>query len=650
MSSISAKKITHLLILLLPCLLFLYCKNEFQPVQNTQKEYLNLAPDAKYIGMGTCKSCHSNVHDTYIHTGMGRSFDHATLAKTDATFGDHALVYDEKSDFYYFPYFKDSVMYVQEFRLDGKDTIYNRTEKISYIVGSGQHTNSHIVDFDGYVFQAPITFYTQEKKWDMAPGFEGNNERFDRLLASECLTCHNHLPTFETQSMNKYLEMPVGIECERCHGPGEIHVREKLAGNIVDTSQFIDYSIVNPRDLSRDLQMDLCQRCHLQGVAVLEEGKTFYDFKPGMKLSEVMNVFLPRYTNSHEKFIMASQADRLRQSPCYLESEMTCITCHNPHKSIEVTGREQYNNACINCHQSTDASAKLAAVTCTETAEKRTTENDDCSYCHMPKSGSIDIPHVNITDHYISKTNIRGQQKTVAANDEKAQFLGLKILTKDEGTPLEMANGYIALYDKYVASPMMLDSAGYYLKQSKLPLEKKFKTTIHYFFAKEDYDNIIQNAAQLPIENIKDGWTAYRIGQAYFAKADFEKALIYFQKSVEYLPLHLDFQEKLGATYFSLNRIPEAKKVFEFVLAENRKRPVALSNLGYMAVLNGNLEAGLKMYDEALALDPDYENALLNKASVLIFQNKKEEGKKLLERVLKINPENEQVRNALKQI
>ncbi|MFT4973211.1 MAG: putative CXXCH cytochrome family protein, partial [Saprospiraceae bacterium] len=330
------------------------------------------------------------------------------------------------------------------------------------------------------------------------------------------------------------------------------------------------------------------------------------------------------------------------------ESEMTCITCHNPHKSIKVTGREQYNNTCINCHKTATVSIELAAVTCTETAEKRSAEDDDCSYCHMPKSGSIDIPHINITDHYVSKTNIQYRKKATAKNDEPAQFLGLKILTKDKGTPLEMANGYIALYDKYVRSPMILDSASYYLNQSTLPFAEKFKTTIHYLFSKESYEKIIQNAEQFPLENIKDGWTAYRIGQAFFAYADFENALKYYQKSVDYLPLHLDFQEKLGATYFNLKQIPKAKKVFEFVLSENKKRPVALSNLGYMKVLNGNIQGGMEMYDAALALDPDYENALLNKASALLFQKKNEAGKKLLERVLEINPENEQVKDALK--
>jgi hypothetical protein len=393
-------------------LALVFCTRDLPDRAVPTDTYKNLSPGVAYVGMQTCKSCHANVHSTFIHTGMGRSFDRATREKTDAKFGAHAVVYDEASDLYYHPFFRDSQMYVLEYRLEGLDTVHQRLEKIDYIVGSGQHTNSHMVDFNGYLYQAPVTYYTQEDRWDMAPGFRGDNIRFSRLLSAECITCHNHLPEQVPGSMNKYVKMPTGIECERCHGPGEIHAREKLAGEIVDTSKFIDYSIVNPRDLSRDLQMDLCQRCHLQGIAVLQDDKSFYDFKPGMRLSEVFNVFLPRYTDSHEKFIMASQADRLRLSACYLNSEMTCITCHNPHKSIEVTGRDQYNNACKNCHDGPEESA------CAFPLAERLPQGNDCSGCHMPRSGSIDIPHVNITDHYISKETTRTSKKEQPAAQE----------------------------------------------------------------------------------------------------------------------------------------------------------------------------------------------------------------------------------------
>ena len=66
----------------------------------------------------------------------------------------------------------------------------------------------------------------------------------------------------------------------------------RQASTPVDTSKTPDYTIVNPRRLSTELQNNVCQRCHLQGIAVLNDGKSFFDFHPGMKLSEVMNVFI----------------------------------------------------------------------------------------------------------------------------------------------------------------------------------------------------------------------------------------------------------------------------------------------------------------------------------------------------------------------
>ena len=63
--------------------------------------YLNLHDTVRYLGMETCQSCHADVHDTYIHTGMGRSFANATQARSDAHINDHSLVYDHHSNLYY---------------------------------------------------------------------------------------------------------------------------------------------------------------------------------------------------------------------------------------------------------------------------------------------------------------------------------------------------------------------------------------------------------------------------------------------------------------------------------------------------------------------------------------------------------------------
>ena len=623
-------------------LLLIFCNSEKKAI-TTENNYLNLQEGVEYVGMNTCKSCHQNVHATFIHTGMGRSFDNASQEKSDAVYGDHALVYDTASNFYYKPFFRDSNMYVLEFRLQDGDTIHQRLEQIDYIIGSGQHTNSHIVDINGYIYQAPVTYYTQEKRWDMAPGFRGDNIRFERLLATECITCHNHFPEHVAGSMNKYVKMPTGIECERCHGPGEIHVKEKLQGKIVDTSQYIDYTIVNPRDLDRDLQMDLCQRCHLQGIAVLNEGKSFFDFKPGMRLDDVMNVFLPRYTNSDERFIMASQADRLRLSPCYQQSEMTCISCHNPHKSVEVTDQSQYNNACLSCHQASKEEV------CGAPMSRRMEMQDDCSGCHMPLSGSIDIPHVNITDHYISRNNTAGQERKGIDKGEPA-FLGMKILTKEKASPLEMAKAYLAMYDKYASSDVMLDSAWYYLQPLNTRIDSVKNVIIHYYFAKADFESIIELASTIQAGDISKGWLAYHIGEAYNKSGLPQQALPYLQKAVEKMPYHLEFREKLGTTYIKLKQIPLAIEELEWVLKEHPKRTIAMTNLGFAYALSGDINKALEYYNQAIELDPDYEQALINKAAVKLYQRDIHAARILAQRVLAINPDNQQAVMLLQQL
>ncbi len=638
----SGYKFRIYLICLLAATSIVYCNSDSKNASFTD-QYLNLQDSVQYMGMETCQSCHANVHETFIETGMGKSFDKATLDKSGATFEDHDVVYDQKSNFYYKPYFEKGNMYVMEYRLEGKDTIHKRIEEIDYIVGSGQHTNSHIINENGYFYQAPITYYTQEKHWDMAPSFDRDNQRFSRFLTPECITCHNHFPSPVSGSLNKYSEMPTGIECERCHGPGEIHVLEKLAGNHVDTSKHIDYTIVNPSDLPKDLQMDLCQRCHLQGIPVLEDGMTFFDFKPGMKLSSVMNVFLPRYTNSDERFIMASQADRLRLSKCYTMSEdLTCLTCHHPHHSVLKADKSTFNLACKNCHSETEKN------TCIAPMSERNAKDNNCVSCHMPPSSSIDIPHVKITDHYINRiTDFNERQISEHDKNEIARFLGLKMLTKDNPTALEMAKGYLAMHDKNVEATAILDSAFHYLNLTKEPLEKTLHTWIHFYFTKKDFRSIAEMAKKHPSATINNDWTAYRMGEAFYILGDQANSLLYYKKATQISKFNLDFQEKLGINYLAQGSFLQAKKTFEFVLKEHPKRTLALTNLGLVHVNLKQFEKGEEMYDKAIGLDPDNVQALLNKAELRLYFKDKKIAQSLLAKVLNLDPNNKKAKELL---
>lgn len=607
---------------------------------------------AKYVGMETCRSCHSDIYETYIQTGMGQSLDHATKAKSAAIFDEHAVVYDTQNDFYYRPFWKGDSLYITEYRLEGKDTVHKRSQKIDYIIGSGQHTNSHIFSENGYFYQAPITFYTQKKKWDLAPGFEKNNERFSRIIESECMTCHNGYPDFVQESQNKYLTVKTGIDCERCHGPGSLHVSDKRAGIMVDTSKGPDYSIVNPRRLSVELQNNLCQRCHLQGIAVLNDGKNFFDFRPGMKLSEVMNVFMPQYEGGEDKMIMASHVERMKKSDCYLNSgKMSCITCHNPHVSVKFTPREQYLNACYSCHQTTSSNTLAGQAGngapnhgCTEKESIRAAKSNDCITCHMPRNGSIDIPHVAVTDHYIRKPAVNSmEQGRIRA------FLGLQSFNNDSPDAITQARAFMEFFERYNPNAGLIDSALFYIaKQRDIETnQKQNRDNIRAYFLLNDFNKVAAYGNKLDPAKLSDAWACYRVGESYYQLQQPDKALNWYQRATAIWKYALDFQSKYGICLLALNRMDEAKQVFQFILNENGNHTAANTNLGFIYMQQGQNTMAYEHMRKAQQLDPDYEQNLINLA-VWYHNNQQDKlARKTLEHAVEKHPDNEQARAML---
>ena len=625
--------------------------------------YKNHAEGTKYVGMNTCKTCHPDKYETFIHTGMGLSFGAADTTKSSAVFGKHALIYDSILDYYYQAFVVGKNLYIKEYRLENGDTIHSRIEKIDYVIGSGQHTNSHIFQTNGYYFQMPMTFYTQVGKWDFPPGYEnGFNARFNRTIELECMSCHNAYPSYIPGSKNKYASILEGIDCERCHGPGEIHVTEKSKGILVDTANEIDYSIVNPKKLPYDLQVDVCQRCHLQGNAVLNEGKSFFDFKPGQKLSDYMNVFLPRYENE-SSFIMASHADRLKQSKCFIESankkidlnqkkytnaqftentssSLTCITCHNPHVSVKVTGRQVLNNPCIKCHEN---SKMLSA--CTEKESVRALKNNDCSGCHMPSTGTIDIPHVSVHDHKIQIPIQKSQQESIK------KFIGLAAINNPNPNPHTKAEAYINYFEKFENKAEYLDSADYYFKMKGNYSDLHyFNNLVHLYFLKNDFKKIIELVEQHSKGYTKDAWTLYRIGEAYESNQNLDETIFYYRLATEQAPYILEFRNKLGSAYIDKGNMDLAKKEFDFILKENPNYVPAISNLAYIYLLKGDASTAKSMLTKALKLDPDYEFALFNMASASVMENKQSEAIVYIKRVLKRNPKNTKALMALEKL
>lgn len=664
------KKFSALVLLFTIALFGFYCTSAEKTVEKAAT-YLNLHDSVQYVGKQVCLSCHAGAHSSYLETGMGQSFGLATKIKSAGSFEHNPTIYDAVLNLYYQPYFLGDTLYIKEFRISGKDTIHKRIQAIQYIIGSGHHTNSHLFASNGYVFQAPLTYYTQKGIWDLPPGFEnGFNSRFTRQIGLECMACHNAQPDFAEGSENKFLKIPEGIDCERCHGPGSIHVREKQAGNLIDTSKYIDYSIVNPGKLSVELQFDVCQRCHLQGNAVLREGKTFLDFKPGMKLSDIMDIYLPRYEGDESEFIMASHADRLKLSACFkvmadkhsdtkslrpYKNAMTCVTCHNPHVSVRKQGDEPFNTTCKNCH------AKQKIPACSETHGKIKAANNNCVSCHMPVSGSIDIPHVTVHDHYIRPNANMSTSKTIQKTAER--FRGLQSINTPSPDERSRIVAYIQQFEKFdPGKSYLLDSAETILKRRG---EKQFKADIRlllaHAFAGKDYAKVSSLATRygrvelLSIlskksKNNEDAWAAYRVAESFTAQGLPADALAFFEKACTLAPLHFEFRNKFGACLMQLGKIKEAEKEFATLCSQAPFYAPAFCNYGYCLLMHGDSQGAKTMYTKALQLDPDYRQALINLVGLEIYNGRLAEAQKYMARLQKAYPYDEEIKALKNQI
>lgn len=603
--------------------------------------YLNLGPEAAYVGNEACGSCHGRQYESFRHSEMGRSFREATLTNSDANFEDPAPIYDEANDLFYLPFHRGEDLFVMEYRLAGRDTLHKRVERIDYIIGSGHHTNSHLREVNGYVYQIPVTWYAQEGRWDLAPGFRRSPEtRFSRPITETCMSCHNALPGFVEGSENRFSHVPLGISCERCHGPGSLHVEQMRMGQLVDTSRQADVTIVNPARLAPERQLDVCARCHAQGAVVYREGLGPADFRPGMRLEDVENSYMVRYADSTAHFIMASHPDRLRMSPCFRATHepgsplppMTCITCHDPHVSIAAL---DYNPSCQSCH------ASEHAARCTEPSVVAAGGVGNCVACHMPASGSTDIPHVTITDHFIRVVDPAERALSAPEVEARREVVRLASLVAVTPSDRDAADGFMAFYEEMTNRPAFLDSAAARMRRARAqePLQTLAPSLIRLEFLRGDFAALRELARRIDTEPL-DAWALYRIGEAFAKAGEHEPALAFLRRAVERAPYHLRFRQQLATALVNAGEPRAALEEFDRLLAEDPTFEAAYTNRGFARLQLGELAEAEADFLEALRLDPDAEMAMANLASLYLNTGRPAEARPYAERLLALDPEN----------
>jgi len=235
---------------------------------------------------------------------------------------------------------------------DGKETLRIPLE---WAFGQGSAGQTYVYRYQGAWYESRVSFYSALHGLDLTIGMQDLRPRnlveaAGRLAGTaeigSCFDCHAtgvvRLPRADLS------HMVAGIQCERCHGVSEAHLRTRAPMRKLGS-------------LTSEEMSDFCGQCHRTWSQIAANGPR-----------GILNVRFQPY--------------RLGISKCFdaADARIRCTACHDPHAPV-ATAPAAYDSKCLACH---------ASKPC------RTGATRDCAGCHMPK---LELPgaHKKFTDHKI---------------------------------------------------------------------------------------------------------------------------------------------------------------------------------------------------------------------------------------------------------
>ena len=237
-----------------------------------------------------------------------------------------------------------------------------------------------------------------------------DSKEFGQVWNNNCIVCHSVAGDVGYEPGNWQSRVAeLGISCEACHGPGSAHIA-KQQNPMVRYGQHLfgqpDPSIVNPSRLSPHKSAEICGQCH---VGLDENAATPYnqyragaDYQSVFTTADSRNREDARFWSDGTMRVGGREYTGLLESKCYLNGDITCISCHSMHSSdpnkqmkFEMNG----NAACLQCH------TELESDLTKHTHHSANSSGSLCYNCHMPytsyalftaiRSHRIDSPSIS---------------------------------------------------------------------------------------------------------------------------------------------------------------------------------------------------------------------------------------------------------------
>ena len=286
----------------------------------------------RYADPAMCAQCHSDIAATYRKTGMGRSFRKVRSEKDLDAAAPAKPFYHAASNSFFNMVFRNGAWFQRRWQtgFDGKETNVDE-KRVDYVLGSGNHSRTllHLTE-QNTLQELPLGWYSEKGGfWGMNPGYDRPDYAGSvRPIYYECMFCHNGYPKIPEGAQRDaaqatYLQpLPEGIDCQRCHGPGQSHVDKASQG---DPAQVVRAAIVNPARLNPDREMEVCLQCHLETSnqklphAIVRFDRAPFSYVPGQPLAD-FEVDFDRAPGKNTGFEIAQAGYRFRESQCFLKS------------------------------------------------------------------------------------------------------------------------------------------------------------------------------------------------------------------------------------------------------------------------------------------------------------------------------------------
>jgi len=332
-------------------------------------------PKAHFVGSQACRACHADVYDGWKQTRMANVL-RDPKPHPDAVLGDFSH--------------PDAA---RTFDLSDVAFVYGSRWKQRYFTKRGN-------DY----YPLPAQWDIKHQRWlpyHVPPGTDWwvqfyPSSNFERPTGPLCDGCHSVNYNIESKQVTEW-----NVGCEKCHGPGSLHVEHPTTKNIV-----------NPGRLDFVRGNDVCMQCHSQGQPLKNpiEGR-YYDwpvgFLPGERLADYWNLEDHRLGTNDFFYFADSTAHKNRmqgndfsQSVMY-HRDLRCFDCHEVHSNRNVSNLPLTGNAlCLTCHQpKSPAGPRTSVAEHTHHAEQ--SAGSQCTACHMPKIAQT------LGDNFVSSHTFR---------------------------------------------------------------------------------------------------------------------------------------------------------------------------------------------------------------------------------------------------